>query len=365
MSTNTIMMSSTAIMEAPAVIQAKPKSKEVFTIQVLRAVAAILVVCRHAAGDQLAFGSIGVDIFFALSGFVMIISTGKLRLQSNAASVFLKRRIVRIVPMYWLFTGLQVLRDRAVGQHHAVKEVISSLLFVPCRFSQTPQIVYFPICTVGWTLNYEAFFYICFALCLWMRKSVFWLVPVFAVLSIIGFHRPEQSIGALSIFNYRLLLFIGGMVIAKLYAKGRLLHPIAALFVSCLCAAMVFVWHDDTYWMHMIIWAPAALAVTYAFLSFEPLFSSHRAPLLQLLGDASYSIYLSHYILGFRLAKFAFSALAMMHHDTSYFTYVLVRITLGCAAGILVHMLVERPILRLFSIRIGGHSIARPLVSHA
>jgi hypothetical protein len=146
-------------------VTGRPTStKQVFTLQLLRALAAILVILTHSssAAIHLDFGAIGVDIFFAISGIVMILSTVKLRKQADAAVVFLRRRVVRIVPMYWLFTLLAVIVEvalsrrygAAVGKHYTAIEVLRSLFFLGKAW---------PVLIVGWTLNFEAFFYVCFA----------------------------------------------------------------------------------------------------------------------------------------------------------------------------------------------------------
>jgi exopolysaccharide production protein ExoZ len=346
-------MSSVAITEAPT------STKEVFTIQSLRAVAAIFVILRHANRDVLAFGSMGVDIFFVVSGFVMVLSTAKLSRQPNAARVFLKRRFIRIVPMYWLFTGIQVVKELAQHVHYMAKEIICSLLFIPYRFGQALNIIYFPVISVGWTLNYEVFFYMCFALCLWLRKSPFWLAPIFLALTVVGLYQPEPSIGVLSIFNYRLLLFLGGMVVAKLYSRSRLLYPTPAALLVCLCICAVCIWHHDTYWVHMIVWAPAALVGIYALLSFEPVISKNTPAIVQVLGDASYSIYLSHLVLTFAFLHAVLKAYPDLPSKIGNVTFVLFTVALACGVGVLVHKLIERPILRYFSVRIGGHPVRR------
>lgn len=332
--------------------------REIFVIQALRAVAAILVILRHIDRDHLAIGSIGVDLFFAVSGFVMILSTARLRSMPGAATTFLRRRIIRIVPLYWLFTGLQVIRDHAVGQHDSLREILCSLFFIPYRFGQPLNIVYTPVCGVGWTLNYEMFFYLCFAVCLWLRKSPLWLAPIFAVLALVDIYQPEPSLAILFLFSYRLLIFVGGMVIARLYMSGRTLPVLPAALLLAVAIALDSVWHHDTYWVHMLVWAPTALAATYALLSFEPAFSRHAPRLLQLLGDASYSIYLAHIVLAFAFLHVVLSLVPSLRSALGFSGVSILRIVLACGFGILVHWTIELPLLRFFSIRIGGHKPA-------
>ena len=97
--------------------QAQERSPATFlTIQALRAVAALLVVLLHALetwgervdpaapGVNWENGASGVDIFFIISGFVMVISSQRLVDRPGAWRTFLQHRVIRIVPLYWLLT---------------------------------------------------------------------------------------------------------------------------------------------------------------------------------------------------------------------------------------------------------------------
>ena len=102
--------------------QSKPKTpaKNYHCVQALRAVAAGMVVLHHSitawldwvvrrpGAHQWGNGAAGVDIFFAISGFVMAISLPGLAGKSNKAGVFLWRRFTRIVPLYWGATTLKL-----------------------------------------------------------------------------------------------------------------------------------------------------------------------------------------------------------------------------------------------------------------
>src|SRR6478609_4729014 len=90
------------------------------SVQMLRALAAAMVVLHHIqlnlalgfglpeALPNLAVGSAGVDIFFGISGFVMVISSDRLFARPGAAKTFITRRLIRIVPLYWAVTSIYV-----------------------------------------------------------------------------------------------------------------------------------------------------------------------------------------------------------------------------------------------------------------
>ena len=91
-------------------------SSNFVTIQSLRAVAALLVVDYHVLdmwslrvnptppGVSWVNGAAGVDIFFVISGFVMVVSSRRMAAKLGAWRTFIEHRIVRIAPLYWLAT---------------------------------------------------------------------------------------------------------------------------------------------------------------------------------------------------------------------------------------------------------------------
>jgi len=167
--------------------------KTLTNIQILRAFAALMIVVYHsgietsrlAAGlggqklfEEAAWGS-GVSLFFAISGFIMVATTAD-QFGSWSASVnFLRRRIYRIVPLYWLITTCSLailiaapsLMPKVPGDH---SYIAASYLFVP-QLNLAGDVR--PLATQGWTLNLEMLFYAVFALALLLpRRAGLWLL---------------------------------------------------------------------------------------------------------------------------------------------------------------------------------------------
>src|SRR5665213_2734258 len=170
-------------MTAPA---PEPSRTNFLTIQALRAIAALLVVLLHAfetwgervdpaaPGVNWENGAAGVDIFFIISGFVMVISSRRLMAQAGGWLIFLRHRVVRIVPLYWLLTTLKVLAVAVLGGVVLRTSldfgfVAGSYLFLPVTDSAGH---FRPVLPVGWTLTYEFLFYLLFAAALAMRVDV-------------------------------------------------------------------------------------------------------------------------------------------------------------------------------------------------
>lgn len=144
------------------------KQSEIYSVQILRGVAALLVVARHAAKQLSAdpenafiLGQFGVDIFFVISGFVIFLAG-----RNSSPAHFLKRRFIRVVPMYWLVlalvVGMRMAHGHLVSQYF-IPNTLLSFLFVP---SEIADGAIFPPIVVGWTLNFEMFFYAVFAVSL-------------------------------------------------------------------------------------------------------------------------------------------------------------------------------------------------------
>jgi exopolysaccharide production protein ExoZ len=142
-----------------------------FNIQVLRAIAALLVVHAHAAGPtglglRWVGGAEGVDLFFVISGFIIAY------VAALDPSQFMTRRLIRIVPIYWTSTIALYLLVLAVPRlFHTTSSdpvlLVRSLAFLPTASGvHTEDGIPHPTLSGGWTLNYEMYFYAVFAVAL-------------------------------------------------------------------------------------------------------------------------------------------------------------------------------------------------------
>lgn len=330
-------------------------------IQVLRAVAAEMVVLRHAttllhARDSRYFsvwlnGVTGVDIFFVISGFVMMISTTPLLTTAHPARTFFARRVERIGPMYWLATTVKVLALLAVpalaltGLGHWW-HVLSSYFFFPTR---SPAGSYGTVLAVGWTLVFEMFFYILFTMVLATRlPRLRTLAPVLVALAFAWTIPFVARHGTLHFYASTMQLeFLFGMLLAASIPWMRKIPaPLAALLAVAGFLPLLF-WHPEAVVLWGgILWGIPALAVVAAAVALEsPL--GHRTPrwLLE-IGDASYSIYLVH---GFVLPVVCmFFARYGGRGPCILPLALIVSIIVATLAGDLVYRFVERPIMQWF-----------------
>ncbi|PZM12304.1 acyltransferase family protein [Rhizobium tubonense] len=277
-------------------------------LQYLRAIAALLVVYFHSVlqvakidpGFDLEFhlfGETGVDVFFVLSGFVMWLTTAG---RSISPIEFYRRRIKRIVPLYWmatLFSAAVALVAPSVLKTTIfnIPHLLASLLFIPWRNPADPTLIA-PVVIPGWTLNYEMFFYLVFGLLLLVRER--WrLYALFGAMAaiVIACHLLPLVTTVTTFYGDPIIFeFLGGVVLAKLYSEKILLPQSVAWPAVALGFAFLLVNEalcDGS--MRSYMWGIPALVIVYAAVSID--FS--RLPTigwLNYLGDASYSIYITH-----------------------------------------------------------------------
>jgi exopolysaccharide production protein ExoZ len=298
------------------------------SLQVLRALAALAVALLHfqaeaesmAAASGQAFAGVlmkhlaaGVDLFFVISGFVMVYASKGLFERPGAAGAFLMRRIARIVPLYWAMTtlflaGLVLSPSLSTSGSVLPLEIIKSYLFVPYVAANTGLIQ--PVYKLGWTLNYEMTFYLAFSLFLFlpMRKAVPLLAGLFSLMVVAGqLIRPAP--GALAFWTNPIILeFAFGAVIAQAYLAGvRISMAMAALSVlagiTLLALSPGFGVPLDGPLRPLVWGLPAALILAGTLLAgplqkqrveSAPATPSRTMKLLEKMGDASYAIYLVH-----------------------------------------------------------------------
>ena len=226
---------------------ASQSSRTISGIQFLRAFAATAVVAFHVRYDiinnisppgalpaSLDQGAAGVDLFFVISGFVMVYSSESLFGRPKASVTFLLRRISRIVPLYWAMTTIMLayVLARGFGPSDASPlQALASYFFIPYW---RPSGVIDPLYGIGWTLNYEMFFYVVFALAVVVRReiAVAGVAVLFAAFVMIASAIDLFPSQVAYLANPLILEFVFGMGIAIAYRAGiRLSSAVSILLV--------------------------------------------------------------------------------------------------------------------------------------
>ena len=324
----------------------------------MRAIAAIGVVLHHALGPTFinrglaapgSIGEAGVDLFFVISGLIMWITT---RRRETSPGAFIYHRLIRIVPLYWIFTGM-FLAIKLASKHNepiSWEDLARSLFFIPvydASLSQKTSAFYF----LGWTLMYEMFFYGIFAAALRLPRGAQLVAIISCLLFLAGLGTVFSFDRGMS-FTYTsplLLEFAAGCVIGRLYEKRHIpSHFVGCIILSAGTLALAStIWNiPDNLHQRTILWGLPCALIVIGVLSLEDIAQRSQSPTFVLLGDASYSIYLSHviFLLVFNLA------IQRMKLFDNMSVLIAMYLTVGSAialiGGIIVNRLIERPILR-------------------
>ncbi len=252
------------------------------SVELLRFLAALSVVFVHI--PTVGVGHFGVDIFFVISGFVMLLST-----ERSGENFFLKRAI-RILPTYYIFTlgvfflalALPSLLDNTSANF---VHLLKSLLFVPFDKNGAGH---YPILFLGWTLNYEMYFYALFAVALrFSIKNRAIITTVFLAL-IYSLCKGSDSLPLVAYSHPIVFEFVLGMVVYELVVMRRI--KFALVMVLIIILAMSF---DPAPLANrfFIFGIPSAFLLGLVILGI----GSRQLPgFVYLLGGSSYALYLTH-----------------------------------------------------------------------
>lgn len=284
-------------------------------LQYLRAFAAIIVIFFHLSVSSVfhdrwfnsypglvQIGNLGVDIFFVLSGFIITYSIYNKK-EVTSKTRFLLLRIIRIYPMYWLYsltTLLIFLSPITKSFSFDLFYIFKSMLLFPTYNSEGRL---YPILIVGWTLVCEMYFYLIFCLTKSSDKWKTFIYVFFSFTIILIFCKWFFPVNAITQFLSQPIIFefVIGMFLYNLYSHPnghylinrtkRLIRAIAIInFIVLLC-----------YWNELDIFR-GILAANFAAFSLLSVISISKKDTIVsnffvLVGDSSYSLYLSHIIL--------------------------------------------------------------------
>ncbi|WP_415325241.1 acyltransferase family protein [Chryseobacterium sp. MMS23-Vi53] len=274
-------------------------------LQILRGISALLVCCYHfreyinfenlKLGNILFInGSIGVQIFFVISGFIMAFTTKNLDVSKNIstkASSFFKKRIIRIVPLYYLLT----LAWMVIGgsflfyfERENFSRLFYSVLFLPQKNT-------FPVLYLGWSLNYEMFFYFIFGLSLFFKEKRYIFIGSFFFVSyLFGLIFNLENAYLQMVTSNLNLFFVAGILLFFILNKypitkkwGAIISSIGILFFCLMFFNIITVTNQLLLLIIITLFVLSFLMFDYTFQ-----FKGNRA--LIFLGDISFSLYLSH-----------------------------------------------------------------------
>jgi exopolysaccharide production protein ExoZ len=347
--------------DSPARLERVHGDVRVQSLQHLRVLAASMIVLYHAElqitrltdgvhEHSLSFAAAGTDLFFAIGGFILVYTTHN---RKDSFGAFLYRRFVRIAPLYWLFT-LLMLTILLVAPGHLLTtkgdfwHIVFSLAFIP--YPHPVLGIDRPFLFPGWVLNNFALFYLLFGSLLFLStgKRVVSLSIVLCSLVILKTLFGDMS-HLLNFYGSTVALdFVQGMLVAWLFlARDEPPWIIAAVLAAGASIFAVGVLENVSEGSERaLFWGVADATLLFACVSIEKRWGWPEWRFLSKLGDASYSVFLSHL---FALALTTNILRALRLFPVLGISGARV-VFLGAAwtMGLIVYSTIERPLMRCF-----------------
>ncbi|SDW62350.1 acyltransferase family protein [Thiocapsa roseopersicina] len=361
---------------AEPAVRARPA--EVLNVQGLRAVAVLLVMFMHLRDAERIYrpdpvlpvwadiGHAGVDLFFVISGFIMVLIGHAYPATARAAGRFLYHRWARIYPTYWVWflISLAIYLTAPAWLRLApgkITHLVESFFLIPTWTE--------PLVLVSWTLKYEIYFYLVFAAVILLPQR--WRIPALLLWALYMLIGQQFCYSAPDVLCHKALFltmhplafeFLFGAAIAWLYLRSPLRRPLPVLLLGLCLLIGGFLWFvlggvslNANSWNRVLLFGLPAAVMLYGAVELERARGPMTPRWLVAIGNASYSIYLSHFLVLLVLFK-AFASQSLV--PTPLMTGGILVVALGI--GLLAHRWVEQPLLDLSRGRWRRATLATP-----
>lgn len=344
--------------------------QRIYSIQAARALAAFMVVAFHGLRIQekylqssdllpavLEIGQTGVDLFFVISGFIMVLVSKDSKTASTAD--FLTKRFLRIYPTYWVYYGaLALVFLVAPGIINSSSsgdiDLLSSFFLFPSDS--------LPILLVAWSLTHELWFYLVFAgiLCAPRKLRIYCLVLWAALIVCSKYFELSGPIFSVATHNFT-IEFILGAAAAYAFLRLKKLQIAIYFYIWPIGLAFFLLWfgfvgvlghsvnviHDIPMSRALSVGGGYALMIaSFAMIENSGKLRTHA--ILKELGDASYSIYLSHILVLSILGRAWLSIMGPEGRPaTLEALFWVMTFSATAIGGYIAYILIERPLLNL------------------
>lgn len=336
--------------------------KKLVLIQFSRALVPLMVMLFHVSltmNDYFDFNVLGlwmlpmsggVNYFFALSGFMIYYIYRKNLGQPDQLKNFLLNRFIRIYPLYWLLTlvllpFLFIYPWYGAGHETELESILTSFLLIPNSSELEPILI------VAWSLRHTVFFYLMFSL-LFVPKPIISK----SVLGLWAFVTISYAYGPLDLHHYWLhfifdpvsLIFLGGILCAYLITKISV-YPFISVLLSVIgLLGFPFMWVNSVYELVNIGYdtgiSLASVCLIFGLASIDMVKDIKIPKFFNYLGNAAFSIYLSHIIILDFLAEL-FDKYSVYQKLGGWMTSC-VLLVIMLIGGCLVHSYVEKPLIQ-------------------
>ncbi len=344
-------------------LKVKPMDSTALTyspgLQVLRGLAALMIVFLHLGVAEARYGSdgyqflegfrvgaAGVDIFFVISGFVMMLVVQN---KNPRPVLFLKNRLSRIYPNYWIYFLIVVLvwmiRPGWVNSSMSgTPDFLSSFLLFP---SAGP-----PVVSVAWTLEFEIFFYLVFTLFLWISREHLapLLIGTFGVLVILGVIYQPESLLLERITHPLLIEFSAGVLLGRV----MMLRQVSGLWLTIPVSVVIFIFYQMGFELTQLIsvadhlerlvnFGMPAILLVLGIVALDMKYDVPYPNIAIKLGDASYTLYLAH-ILVISASGKLYQSLDF-NESFSNLIFIMGMLVLCVYSALMAYQHIERPLL--------------------
>lgn len=327
-------------------------------IQCLRGIAAILVLLFHFAPQleryELSFllpkieswGFWGVDIFFVLSGFVIALSAERLQGIGQGRRFILKRSL-RIFLGYWPALALWLALTMSFSAGIDVWRLVKSWFLLTGSMAEH-------LLPIAWTLYYELLFYfLFFLLIIFFPSNVrVWILQLLALLisawcagwllispqSVMAGEQPLRGLLSFFVVEFFMGVFIY-RIRALLIGNRAIMIPLLILSMILLVVGMQSPWFDKIEILRGGTYGVSAAAIVALAVCLEGLWYSK---ILNKVGDASYSLYLTHILVISQVTSFVNVKMGLT--STMGQTLVLMIPLLAILLAMVWYKLIEKPL---------------------
>jgi len=334
-------------------VESMDTRKKLHSIQVIRALSAIMIVGHHVAlymndssltivNNLFINGWVGVDVFFVLSGFLLYYTSYKKIAQKGQCKDFLFKRLSRIYPVYWIvLSAVLIIWPSYFGAWYlySIMDILNSFMLMPQEA--------LPVLGVTWFLSFTVFSYFIFAILIFFKKKTSYTIVTAWVLGVLlnSFELlPTTNIYVDFIFSNHYIEIIAGYLIAFMFMKNPVKKPILSLLSGCILFLIIFyqiidgaLVRNSTASMFLFSLAVGLIILGCVSYEFNRDISFPKSVLA--VGDASYAIYLTH----FNLLTFTdlFNQKLGLHSITAFLYHTILLILLG----ILFYYFVEKRVI--------------------
>jgi exopolysaccharide production protein ExoZ len=350
-------------------------------IQVFRGIAALLVVLWHASryvgpygtgtGAMLfqAGASMGVDLFFLISGFIMVYTTASNDGSFHYLMDFFVKRLTRIWPVWAIALIIYIAAKWDLSYLTDIPKLkwfLHSLAFIPTGgvSGDIAPVFGFPILGVGWTLNYEMYFYLFFGACMLFGRWRWPAMVVWLLITLIGIPYVTGRLGSIggwqawlspnTDYHYRpryislitnplILMFAIGAAIAKIYQSSFVIESRFYLHLAMFLALALVIWQ----YMYplrtdhgVLQWGLSLILLMSVFCIASKRIEIPAPSWLVYLGDISFSLYLLH-----GTVQESFDRLANipgLGRISTGYSAILLSTAISIAVAALAHRYIER-----------------------